>query len=266
MNCGLKRFIPPIKKPMSFLRRLNIRFSILSLYLVLTCCTTSVAADTLRLAIIGIDEGSSGLQIVKNIATEAGRRAGVVIEVVALPGKRAEQLLSVGTLDGDWARVEGFASTLGLIRVSEPSSVQSYIAYAKRSDIEIDGWKSLAPYRVTYIRGWQAIRNHLFPFHKNLLAVNTPSSGLKMVAAGRADLYVGIPLVVDPILADSSLGLSDVVGLDTPIDQLSTYIYLLPKHAQWSPLISDSLKTMKRDGSYDHLLSGGDPKVLGPAQ
>ena len=81
-----------------------------------------------------------------------------------------------------------------MIRVEEPIGWASFVAYAKNPTIRLDGWESLkgAEYRVAYVRGAHICEAHLPEVvnPENLYTVTRWFQGLKMLQAGRIDIFI----------------------------------------------------------------------------
>ncbi|MCP4757373.1 MAG: amino acid ABC transporter substrate-binding protein [Proteobacteria bacterium] len=232
---------------------------IMAATIVVWSCFSPTLADTVEFGLIGVNEGTDGFRITESLADAIGAHAGTKITIVALPAKRAEALLRQREIDGDWSRVDGFEKKIpGLIKISEPLASYPYIAYSVRKDIKIDGWKSLKPYRVAYLRGWKVIDFKLKPIHNKLHPVNNAEHALHFLAAGRADVFINIPFIVGELLKKDEFKNKGIIALQPPIDFLHVYIYLLPKHADLAKRMEAGLKAIKKDGTYDRLMSGAD--------
>ncbi len=213
-------------------------------------------SDVLKFGLVGVEDQTKSFEVAQSIADELGVRIGHQISLISLPAERAFYYLSVGKIDGDWSRIDGFGQEIpGLVQVPEPIAVHPYTAYAVRQDIQINGWQSLKPYKVAHLAGWAVIANNLAPFHRDLVPTSDVASGLNFVRAGRADIFVCIPFIMDPLLELGGALPKEIHALQPPIDFLNMYIYLLPKHAQLEAVIARELKAMKSGGSFNSLIS-----------
>jgi polar amino acid transport system substrate-binding protein len=216
-------------------------------------------ADSLNFALVGVEEGTPGYRITESLAAEVGSRSEIDINIIALPAKRAKLYLKQGEIDGDWVRVDGYGKDIpGLIKISEPTASHPYNAYSIRNDIQIAGWKSLKPYSVAYPRGWKVIELSLKPFHKDLVPTDSVDSGLSFVAAGRADVFINIPFIVDSYLRKNAEKFKHLKALEPPLAYLHVYTYLLPQFASQAIRMKAALKAMKADGTYERIMSGSN--------
>jgi len=219
-------------------------------FLFSNCCSVALS-DNLKFGIVGLEKQSIGFRQSQFIADELGVRIGHEITLVPLPAERALYYLSVGKIDGDWSRIDGFGKDIpGLIQVSEPIAVHPYIAYSVRQDISIKGWESLKSYKVAHLAGMVAIANNLAPFHDDLFPMRDIESALNFVRVGRADIFITIPFIMDPLLEAGEAFTKDIRALQPAIDFLNMYIYLLPKHVDLEAVIASELKAMKSDVTY----------------
>ncbi len=205
----------------------------------------------------GLEEKSKAFRIAQSFANELGTRAGTSITLLSLPEERGLNYLQAGMIDGDLSRTSGLEHDMtGLIRINELIFDLPYIAYCIKKGVTVNGWTSLYPYSVAYVRGWEVIANKLKPNHKKLFRVDSVEAGLNFMALERADVFVSIPFLVEPLLKQEEWKNRGVVALEPPLDVLSLYLYLLPKHAQLAKNIEVSLKAMKQDNSYYEILNG----------
>jgi len=224
-------------------------------------CASNIQAQAtpLNFAIVGVQEGTAGFTVTQGLATEVGRRVGVEIKIIPLPAKRAIKQLMAREIDGDWARVDGYGTEIpGLIQISEPIASHPYTAYSTQNDIKINGWESLEPYRVAYLRGWKVVELKLAPFHKRLYPVSNNEAGFRFIAAHRADVFINIPFIANSHLKKKGIKELGIKGLKPPLDFLHVYIHALPKHAELAKKMEMAVKAMKADGTYDQIMSGID--------
>ena len=207
----------------------------------------SLHADTLTFGITVSPDETALFKGVQDIADAITKDLDTDIKVIHLPTKRAELWLKNGILDGDMIRVDGLENTIpGLIKVEEPIALDEIRVYSNRTDIDIDGWQSLKPYKIVYVRGTQYIANNLKPFHQNLYPVDTAKQAFLFLAAGRADALVTTPAIGAPLL--NNLNLNGIKPLFPPVDKIFFYIYVLPKHKKLAQELDHGLKQIKNNG------------------
>jgi len=219
-------------------------------FLFVLASSTSGIAETLRLR-TGLDETSKSFHVIQSLANEIMRRTDITIKFIHLPAKRTINYLEAGLIDGDFSRVSNFGSEVpGLIRIPEPIATHPYVAYTINEDIVVNSWNSLKPYSVIYIGGWTVVEEKLTPIHDNLITVNSVEAGLNVIAAGRADIFISIPFLVNEFLKQKEWKGKPIRELQPPFDLLNSYVFLLSKHAVAGRKMNKALKEMKADNSY----------------
>jgi ABC-type amino acid transport substrate-binding protein len=240
--------------------RLNAIFFVLFLLCVghnasaASAISSAGAESPLEFVTVGEGKDTERYRLGKNIMDEVSKRTGIEMGLKVFPPKRALSALTDGKFDGDWARIDGFDKKIpGLIKVLEPIASQALTAYSTRDDIAVDGWKSLEPYRVVYPLGSLIVEYHLKPFHKKLTTSANISSGLSMVAADRADVYIHVPFIIDKYLNKRRSKYKKIRALSPPLGVVHFYVFMREKHEEKAVLISDALKSMKEDGAYSKI-------------
>lgn len=189
---------------------------------------------------------------------EAFRRLGMELDYQVYPPKRATELAVAGEVDGEVARHAQYAETYpSMVRVDEVIISMKQVAFAKDPLLKLENWDSLkgTNYRVDYRRGEQISEVRLPPVVKpeNLNAVTDHIQGLKKLAAGRTDIYVGPADTVAPLLQtaefkDAGIHMAGV------LEEILSYPYVHQKHADLAPKLAAVLKQMKAEGLFEQYL------------
>ena len=236
-----------------------------------TCCRTLLATVLLSTAwlhappawpapaapfvmgTIQTDETYSG-KWVRKIYGEAFRRLGVRLEVTAFPTQRLSVLTDHAGVDGDVARVYGYAAAhADLVRVEEPVmevvlalfTTDSSRVLKRLEDLPASGLRGI------YLRGVAICENTLRPLltPDRLTDTTEESQGLSMMLAGRADFYCTSDLSMQTLLRRAEFKevrtLRKLLVLN---DALAFYPYLHRKHAELAPRLAAVLKQMKAEG------------------
>lgn len=213
-------------------------------------------AQTLTLSLGGVEKGSQPYNIGVRLAETLAERMGITIKVVILPHKRATLNFKNGKIDGELSRIIEYKESVpNSIRVKEPITSMPYFVYTQKADFKVDGWQSLLPYRVAFLRGEKLTEVKLLPIHQNVHGVNTLPQALRLVQSGRVDLFVSSPLSVGRYLKDAEFMSAGIHPLKPPVEVLHTYTYLLPKHVEIAKKFEAALKETKRDGTYMKILT-----------
>lgn len=184
--------------------------------------------------------------------TECFNRMGVGVEIFPMPSKRSLINANNGTEDGNFVRTEGITQRYpNLIKVPEKISENRIIAFSKNTGIKINGWKSLLPYHVTYVNGWRNCEREL----KNARAITVVKNEVLLFTLLEKDrAQIGIFGQSTGKAALEKLGYSRITPLVPPIVISDLFLYLHKKHQNLIPDIVNTLRGMKKDGTYDRFI------------
>ena len=188
------------------------------------------------------------------LGQEAFRRVGVEFRLVGLPSERSLYAADRGEVDGEGLRVEGLsAQYANLIQVPERFIGISFVAFARDRSIRVDrGWESLKPHSVAFINGWKMFEANALGarvVHK----VDKPEQLFRMLEEGRVDLVLYTR--ADGILMARNLGLPAIAPLSPTLKDVDMYLYLHKKHQALVPKLTQAIRDLKADGSYNRILS-----------
>ncbi len=193
----------------------------------------------------------------EQLSQESLRRIGVDLKLVSLPSERSLTAANLGEVDGEGLRVGGLGGPDGpypnLIQVPERFVRISFVAFAKNATISLDnGWDSLKPYRIAFINGWKMFEANALGarvVHK----VDKPEQLFRMLEEGLVDLVLYTR--ADGILMARNLGLPAIAPLSPTLKDVDMYLYLHKKHQALVPKLSQAIRDIKADGSYNRILS-----------
>lgn len=216
------------------------------------------AAD--RIILVGTEDVKNSMygKWLTLVFTEVFRRLGYELQYEGYPASRASVMSGTGEVDGEISRVfEYQLSNPNLIRVNEALYPTSFVAFAAKPGIVLDGWKSLQNtiYKVEYRRGVMLSESELprVVASDNLSYVTTAEQGLKKLIMGRTDLYVDVEFtIVEAILAlnpdEFDVSVLYQAGIMQKVD---AYAYLHKKRAALVPKVIEILKAMKQEGLFE---------------
>lgn len=113
------------------------------------------------------------------------------------PNQRSLMEASAGVTDGDCARTDTYGQenpSAPLVRVNTQIASTSLEAWSGDPDLNVNNLDSLVEheYRIGYVRGHVAVRSLVERYPTlRLTAVTSTEHGLKMLTAGRLDLFLG---------------------------------------------------------------------------
>lgn len=179
-------------------------------------------------------------------------RDGLRAELVAVPAARGLVNANAGLFDGDAARIELDSSLYpNLHRIPEPVIAVVFSGLHFDSDIiNVKTPVDFAQYRVGYVRGWR-IAERLFGGFADAIAVRNAESLLEMLAANRLDIVFLTVAPARNIARRKNMKLLSTT--DFKIEK-QLFLQLHSSHRNLIPELTDTLKAMKADGSYDLIM------------
>lgn len=177
------------------------------------------------------------------VVTEAFRRMGIKIRIIAMPSKRSLINANKGIEDGNLLRTKGITARYpNLLMVPEKLSINQIVAFSKNRNIRVDGWKSLNSYHVVCVNGWRNCEREL-PAPKQKTIVKNDKLLFTLLEKNRAD--VGIFGRNTGMATLKKLGITDIIPLEPPIIVSDLFLYIHKKHESLIPDISSTLRQMK---------------------
>ena len=193
----------------------------------------------------------------EQLSQESLRRIGVDLKLVSLPSERSLTAANLGEVDGEGLRVGGLGGPDGpypnLIQVPERFVRISFVAFSKNATISLDnGWDSLKPYRIAFINGWKMFEANA-QGARVVNKVDKSEQLFRMLDEGRVDLVLYTH--ADGLLLARNLGLTSVAPLSPALKEVDMYLYLHKKHQALVSKLTQAIRDLKADGSYNRILS-----------
>ena len=186
------------------------------------------------------------------IAKEAFGRLGITVDLPFLPAERSIMAANAGVHDGELNRVEGLERMYThLIRVPESNMDFNFVVFSKQGDIANTDWSTLKSLRVGFIKGWKILEDQLKD-HPEIVYANSAEQLFTQLDKDHIDVALYGELIGYAQLR--KMGLKDIKVLTPPLTTKKMYMYLNEKHKQLIPKVADSLREMKRDGTYDRIV------------
>ena len=156
-----------------------------------------------------------------------------------------------GIEDGDGPRVEGLETMYPhLIRVSEPFGEFVFGAFTRRKDLAINGWNDLSAFNVAYIHGWKIFDLNVTSA-KSLVKVRNIDLLFNLLEKERVDVILLTRLTGCTVIRERNL--QRVYFAESPLAVKANYLYLNERHRSLVPVFEQTLKRIKKDGTYDKL-------------
>lgn len=194
----------------------------------------------------------SGFQDV--LVREAFNRIGRTVTFHHVQTERAIVNVNMGVDDANLVRVAGLESLYPNIRrVPEALFGYDFIVFARQGLFEPDGWSSLAPYRVAFIRGWKILEKNVRSA-REIKRVIDEQHLFERLREGSTDIVIYERWRGEHILKIKRL--TNIAALEPPLIQRPMYIYLHKRHEDLIKPLAIALKAMKTDGTYDQAFNG----------
>jgi len=179
------------------------------------------------------------------IVREAYRRLGISVTIKKYPGERALRLADAGKVDGEVQRIDGIAKNYpNLIQIKPAINFIAGTVFTKAVKFQVEGWQSLRPYRIGYVRGIKFAERNTEGM--NALPAKDYSNLIRMLDKGRVDIAVSPS--VNGWYQIRKMGAEGISDLSPPIMKFDLFHYLHKKHAALAPRISEVFMQMKKSG------------------
>ena len=227
-----------------------------TLLLLLALCLgfgSAAAADTTTIT-VSTNNTPLDRQALHDLSKEAFRRIGVEFKLVTLPSERSLHSANLGEVDGEGLRVAGLSGQYpNLVQVPERYIGISFVAFARDATIRLEqGWESLKPHRIAFINGWKMFEANASGA-RSVSKVDKPDQLFLMLDSGRVDLALYTRSDGDALAR--AMGLGAIAPIAPALKDVDMYLYLNRKHEALVPRLSQALREMKADGSYNRILA-----------
>ncbi len=196
------------------------------------------------------------------ILVKAYARLGYRLEIARYPAERALRLADAGRADGDVQRIAGLASRYpNLLQLQPAINYVEGSAFAADKAIRIEGWESLRPYRIGFIRGIKFAELNTMGMDRH--AVGDYQALFRMLVKGRFDL--GVSPRLNGLYQLKRLGVEGVTPMDPPLARFDLYHYLHRSHAQLAPKLEAIFREMQVSGELTAIREAIVNELLGRA-
>lgn len=194
------------------------------------------------------------------ISREAFKRIGYQIKTIQLPAERGLKNVNAGIEDGEMSRIAGLNKSYpNLLQVPEKIMDWEFVIFSIDPINLENGWSALDNKAVSFLNGWKILERNV-PDSANALKVQNSEQLFSLLKKRRTD-YVIYEKWCGLFLSKKQK-LSNVKLRYPALAKKEMFLYLHKKHEALIPQVSDALKQMKKDGSYDKIFN----KILKPLQ
>jgi len=222
---------------------------------ILLSASVGYASDQPIELMVSLETNTQAYRISQNIAQALSREMGTAVKLVYRPTERMHKELMDGRYHGAFLALDGLAKQgAHLIRSSEPVLSSPFFAFSVNDNIRIDGWESLAKYKVVYKRGLKFIEKNLAGRVPNTHPVDARESGIKLLLAGRADIFVDAPLLMLKVLQTDEFKGKGVKMLQPAVGKSEFYTYFYDKYKDIAMKYDQALHKLRTDGTIEKIM------------
>jgi len=186
------------------------------------------------------------------VATEAFRRIGITLETSLFPAERGLKNSNKGFVDGEMARVKGIDKVYtNLIRVPEKLMDWEFVVFSRKTIDLRAGWSALSGKSVSHINGWKILEKNI-PNDAEITKTSNINELFVLLEKKRTDYVIYEKWAGHYML--QKMMMDNVYQHKPALAVKEIFIYLHKKHKSVIPPLSQALKNMKKDGSYQHLV------------
>jgi polar amino acid transport system substrate-binding protein len=198
--------------------------------------------------------------VAERVLTEAYKRMGINLKVLYLPGERSLVNANNGETDGELYRRAGIEQGYpNLLRVPVALMTYEIVAFARKPELQVQGWDSLRPYRLGFVKGIKIVEEKTQ--HMKVESVATMHQAFSKLELDRTDLVLSNR--VSGLAALSALKFTDIHALSPPLASFPVYHYLNKRYEALLPRLTAVLREMERDkliaGIQQEMLSSYGP-------
>ncbi len=191
-------------------------------------------------------------KISEQVVREGYKQIGVTMETRRLPGERALMRANSGETDGDICRVKGIENRFtNLMMIPVKVVSVEFVVFTKDKHFKVNGWESLRPYSIGYLRGLKIITQKTQGLGMKLSPVNTEKQAFFKLDLGRTDV------VVDPLHMGlavlSEFKIKSITVLKPPLEEFVLFHYINKKNKTLAPKLEAALTKMTKDGQIERI-------------
>jgi polar amino acid transport system substrate-binding protein len=192
-------------------------------------------------------------------------KLGININIISMPGKRAQMEAIMGRKDGEIMRIWSYGvENPNMVRVPTSYYHLETMAFVhKDSQIKLNSKADLRKYNVLKVRGVKHTNNitqgltHVYDFN------NTQDM---FMALGAKRTSLALTNTADGLYMIKKLGLTQLVALRPALANLELYHYIHPAVIEENPSLlqglNTTIQTMKQSGELASLLRQAEEQVL----
>ena len=184
------------------------------------------------------------------LLAEVGNRLNIKFDILtSMPPERALSKLNQGAIDGDFPRVSGLEKIYpSIIYVPEKIIDFQFVAFSFEQCVSPISFDLMQESKVGLVIGWKIYEERTTNFYDLTTLVKSPQLfnllSRKRIEYALHEHYIGNKFITDLKLQNK------IYECTPPLMIKPMYFYLNKKHRKLVPIISDALKEIKADGTY----------------
>lgn len=181
------------------------------------------------------------------------KRLGITVQFVDLPAKRSLLESSEGRLDGEVQRILAVQDQYPSLIAVRPSinSIEPTAFVRSGVSLQVDGWKSLAPYPIGIVRGVGSSERGTQGM-RAVEAVTTMEQLMQSLAEGR--FVVAVNDRFSGLLVIRRLRLEGTVQpVEPPLERIPLYHFLHERHRDLVPKVEQAIRSMQASGDLERV-------------
>jgi polar amino acid transport system substrate-binding protein len=184
------------------------------------------------------------------ILTEAYAKLGITLKVAVMPGERSLISANSGATDGELYRKGDIMNLYPNLRIV-PIPLMRYeiVAFCRCMAFTLNGWGSLKPYRLGYIRGIKIVEQNTVGMDAE--PVGTLQQAFGKLKLGRSDIVLANRVTGIALLRAQQW--NDVIVLQPALANFPVYHYLSKNHEDLVPKLTEVLRQMEKNGSLERI-------------
>jgi polar amino acid transport system substrate-binding protein len=187
------------------------------------------------------------------LVEEAGARNSISITQNTPPVGRSLIHVNQGIDDGDGPRISGLSDSFpNLVLVPEPLGKFEFGAFTRDQHLSINSWEGLSELNVAYIHGWKIFDTHVTSA-KSITKVKNADLLFKLLANDRADVVLITKLAGYHMI--HKLELKNIHFVEPALAVKPNYLYLNRRHESLALLLAETIREIKKDGTYAKLFN-----------
>jgi len=192
------------------------------------------------------------LEIGQIYIKEAYKRIGMNVKFMYLPAERALLSSNNGEVDGEIFRIDNVNKVYtNLLKVPTSFINAQHVAFSKILNIQIDGFKSLRPYRVGFNRGMKIAEQNMKGFPR-LYPYSKIKQVFLMLNLERIDIVIAERIT--GLSYVKRLNLEGIKVLNNPLSDVPLFHYLHKKNWDLIPKLDAVFKDMKKEGVLNKIM------------